>query len=52
MAGEPVEIQVMLEDMSPWVNPRFVILGGAGEEHHTNSKTLLTLNWLYIHDIV
>ena len=31
VAGEPVEIQVRVDDMHPWVNPRCVILGGSGE---------------------
>ena len=31
VAGEPVEIQVRVDDMCPWVNPRCVILGGSGE---------------------
>ena len=29
VAGEPVEIQVRVDDMDSWVNLRFVILGGA-----------------------
>ena len=32
VAGEPVEIQVSVDDMYSWVNPRCVILGGSGEE--------------------
>ena len=35
VAGEPVEIQVRLDDTGPWVNPRCVMLGGAREEYHT-----------------
>ena len=35
VAGEPVEIQVTLEDMLPRVTD--VILGGTGEEHNTIS---------------
>ena len=34
VAGEPVEMQVRLDDMDPWVNPRCVMLGGAGKEYH------------------
>ena len=32
VAGEPVEIQVMVDDMDSWVNLRFVMLGGAVRE--------------------
>ena len=32
VAGEPVEIQVTLEDMGSWVTD--VIPGGTGEEHN------------------
>ena len=35
VVGEPVEIQVRLDDTGPWVNPRCVMLGGAREEYHT-----------------
>ena len=40
VAGEPVEIQVRVDDMCPWVNPRCVILGGSGEGT-INSSTIL-----------
>ena len=32
VAGEPVEMQVRVEDVGPWVNPRCVMLGRAGRE--------------------
>ena len=32
MAGEPVEVQVRVDDMDSWVNLRFVMLGGAAWE--------------------
>ena len=38
VAGEPVEIQVRVDDVAPWVNPRCVILGGSGKEYHTLSN--------------
>ena len=31
VAGEPVEIQAKVEDVGSWVNPRWVMLGGAGK---------------------
>ena len=39
VAGEPVEIQVTLEDMNPWVTD--VMLGGAEEEHNTSTQLVL-----------
>ena len=32
VAGEPVEIQVRVDDIDSWVNLRFVMLGGAVRE--------------------
>ena len=32
VAGEPVEIQVRVDDTGSWVNSRCVILGGSREE--------------------
>ena len=35
VAGEPVEIQVRVDNMDSWVNLKFVMLGGAvREEFH------------------
>ena len=31
VAGEPVETQVRVDDMGPWVNPKCVMLGDAGK---------------------
>ena len=43
VAGEPVEIQVTVEDMNPRVTD--VMLGGAGEEHSAiNSATVIQWN--------
>ena len=35
VAGEPVEVQIKVEDMNPRVTD--VIVGGAGEEHNAIS---------------
>ena len=32
VAEDPVEIQFKFDDMGPWVNPRCVMSGGAGEK--------------------
>ena len=41
VAGEPVEIQVRVDDICPWVNPRCVILGGSGRELYSK----VSINW-------
>ena len=50
VAGEPVEIQVRVDDMYPWVNPRCVILGGSGEEmtHSLNDCCGITTGSVYM----
>ena len=32
VAGEPVEVQVRVDDMGPWLNPKCVMMGGAVKE--------------------
>ena len=40
VAGEPVEIQVRVEDMGSWVNPSCTMLGGAEKNTiHSVTKT-------------
>ena len=41
VAGEPVEMQVKVDDMGPWVNPRCVMLGGAGDEQQQHPNNLV-----------
>ena len=48
VAGEPVEIQVKVEDMEPYVSLRCVMLGGAGREPH--SSHIQVLNWYSKHN--
>ena len=45
VAGEPVEIQVKVEDMEPYVSLRCVMLGGAEKKPHF----IQTLNWYTKH---
>ena len=39
VAGEAVEMQVRLDELDPWVNPRWAMLGGAG-------KDSILISWL------
>ena len=44
VAGEPVEVQVRVDDMDSWVNLRFVMLGGAAcVGKNTTSNSSLTI---------
>ena len=44
VAGEPVEVQVRVEDVVPGVNIKSVITGGAGY-NHANERILIYVSY-------